>query len=560
MAFKALNLNPTILKALDAQGYHTPTPIQAKAIPPILEGKDVLGCAQTGTGKTAAFALPIIQRLSEMPVDKTRRGPAHPRALILSPTRELAAQIGESFGTYGKHSGLSHTVIYGGVSQYHQAKAIHRGVDILVATPGRLMDLMDQRIVTLKDVKVFILDEADRMLDMGFIQPIRKIAAAVPAGRQTLLFSATMPREIMHLADSLLKNPVKVSVTPVASAAPLITQSVYQVPFHNKQALLEVLLDEPGVDRAVVFTRTKHGADRVCMRLERDGIAAVAIHGNKAQNYRTRALDSFKSGKTRVLVATDVAARGLDVDNITHVFNFDLPMEPEAYVHRIGRTGRAGATGIAISFCDRAEFDQLRQIERLTGKQIPRMETPVLPSNDHQREEREGRAGQWQDRRDSRPSKFASSGPARGRPQRGGFGDRPSQAQRDSYGDGPASRPSAPRAPRPAFAPAATKPAPAPRHPPAPHPPAPRPAPPPKHPAFVPHPHGARPAPHPSSKKPHRMGPGPSARPGGAPASTGHHAPRPAHASSHPKQGGGHAAPHPKKMPFARRGPAKGGH
>ena len=560
MAFKALNLNPTILKALDAQGYHTPTPIQAKAIPPILEGKDVLGCAQTGTGKTAAFALPIIQRLSEMPVDKTRRGPAHPRALILSPTRELAAQIGESFGTYGKHSGLSHTVIYGGVSQYHQAKAIHRGVDILVATPGRLMDLMDQRIVTLKDVKVFILDEADRMLDMGFIQPIRKIAAAVPAGRQTLLFSATMPREIMHLADSLLKNPVKVSVTPVASAAPLITQSVYQVPFHNKQALLEVLLDEPGVDRAVVFTRTKHGADRVCMRLERDGIAAVAIHGNKAQNYRTRALDSFKSGKTRVLVATDVAARGLDVDNITHVFNFDLPMEPEAYVHRIGRTGRAGATGIAISFCDRAEFDQLRQIERLTGKQIPRMETPVLPSNDHQREEREGRAGQWQDRRDSRPSKFASSGPARGRPQRGGFGDRPSQAQRDSYGDGPASRPSAPRAPRPAFAPAATKPAPAPPTPHAPHPPPPPPRPPPTPPAIVPPPHGARPAPHPSSKKPHRMGPGPSARPGGAPASTGHHAPRPAHASSHPKQGGGHAAPHPKKMPFARRGPAKGGH
>jgi ATP-dependent RNA helicase RhlE len=400
MAFKSLKLNETILKALAEQGYHTPTPIQAKAIPPILEGKDVLGCAQTGTGKTAAFALPIIQRLQEMPVDKARRGPAHPRALILSPTRELAAQIGESFATYGRHAGLSHTVIFGGVSQFHQVKAIHRGVDILVATPGRLMDLMDQRIVTLKDVKIFVLDEADRMLDMGFIQPIRRIASQVPGGRQTLLFSATMPKEIMHLADSLLKHPVKVAVNPVASAAPLIEQSVYMVPFHNKQALLEVLLEEPGVERALVFTRTKHGADRVCKRLDREGIPAVAIHGNKAQNYRIRALDAFRSGKARVLVATDVAARGLDIDNVTHVFNFDLPMEPEAYVHRIGRTGRAGATGIAIAFCDKAEFDLLRQIERLTGKTIPKIDKlPVLPSNDHQRDERAGRGDDFRERR-----------------------------------------------------------------------------------------------------------------------------------------------------------------
>ncbi len=572
MAFKALNLNPTILKALDQQGYHTPTPIQAKAIPPILEGKDVLGCAQTGTGKTAAFALPIIHRLTEMPVDKTRRGPAHPRALILSPTRELAAQIGDSFGTYGKHSGLSHTVIFGGVSQFHQVKAIHRGVDILVATPGRLMDLMDQKIVTLKDVKVFILDEADRMLDMGFIQPIRRIAAAVPAGRQTLLFSATMPREIMHLADSLLKNPVKVAVTPVASAAPLITQSVYQVPFHNKQALLEMLLDEPGVERAVVFTRTKHGADRVCTRLERDGIAAVAIHGNKAQNYRTRALDSFKSGKTRVLVATDVAARGLDVDNITHVFNFDLPMEPEAYVHRIGRTGRAGATGIAISFCDRAEFDQLRQIERLTGKQIPRMETPVLPSNDHQREEREGRGGQWQDRRDSRSARFGPGGGSRGRPQRGGY-SRPSQAQNDSYGDGPA-RMSPPR-PHASHAPHA------PHHAqPAPKPHAPRPA----HAAHAskhaghgthaskthgaPRPHHAPKsggdAPHAAhAPKPHAHGSKSHAPSHGAPraphAAHGQHGGKPSHASHAGKHSGGSSHPHPKRKQFGHQGPRKGG-
>jgi ATP-dependent RNA helicase RhlE len=586
MAFKSLNLNATILKALHEQGYETPTPIQAKAIPPILEGKDVLGCAQTGTGKTAAFALPVIQRLSEMPVDKTKRGAVHPRALILSPTRELAAQIGESFGTYGKNSGLSHAVIFGGVSQHHQVKAIHRGVDVLVATPGRLMDLMDQRIVTLKDVKVFILDEADRMLDMGFIQPIRRIAAAVPGGRQTLLFSATMPREIMHLADSLLKNPVKVSVAPVASTASLITQSVYQCAFHNKQALLELLLEEPGVDRAVVFTRTKHGADRVCQRLERDGIAAVAIHGNKAQNYRTRALDSFKSGKTRVLVATDVAARGLDVDNITHVFNFDLPMEPEAYVHRIGRTGRAGASGIAISFCDRAEFDQLRQIERLTGKQIPRMETPVLPTNDHQREEREGRTPYRPDRRESRPQRSAPSGPSHGRPPRGEYGERPFAGRRDSHAPrgaafpspshapradhGHASKPHAPaphshaaRAPHASHS-ASTHHAPAARPAPAtPHAPRPAHAPAASHGAHAPHPQTPRPGHHASPKKPHRKGAGPNTRPSTPPPAHGHHrAAKPAHGAPRAKSGAGHPAAHghPKKKSFTQRGPARGGH
>ncbi len=353
-----------------------PTPIQAKAIPPILEGKDLLGCAQTGTGKTAAFALPILHQLMNAPVDKTRRGPVLPRVLVLSPTRELATQIGESFATYGRHTGLNHTVIFGGVSQFHQVRALQRGVDILVATPGRLMDLMEQRHVNLSAVKVFVLDEADRMLDMGFIQPIRRIASAVPAGRQTLLFSATMPKEIMHLADSLLKNPVKVAVAPVASTAALIEQSVYMVQRERKPALLEHLLNDPAVTRVLVFTRTKHGADRLMKRLIQSGVPSDAIHGNKAQNARQRALDQFRSGRSRVLVATDVAARGLDVDGITHVFNYDLPNEPESYVHRIGRTGRAGASGMAISFCDSEERGFLRDIERLTGKRIPLVEAP----------------------------------------------------------------------------------------------------------------------------------------------------------------------------------------
>ncbi|MDX2017589.1 MAG: DEAD/DEAH box helicase [Planctomycetota bacterium] len=378
MPFAALGLSDLILRSLNEQGYSTPTPIQAKSIPPILEGRDVLGCAQTGTGKTAAFSLPLIHRLSNMPIDKARRGPALPRALILSPTRELAAQIAESVATYGKHVGLSHTVIYGGVSQHHQVKALQRGVDIVIATPGRLLDLMQQRYVNLSAVSIFVLDEADRMLDMGFIQPIRTIAAALPKGpRQTLLFSATMPKEIMHLAESLLRDPVRVAVTPVASAAPLIEQRLYMIPSRRKQALLEHFLADSTVKRAVVFTKTKHGADRVCNNLHRDGVDAIAIHGNKSQNFRTRALDAFRSGRMRVLVATDVAARGLDVDNISHVFNFDLPMEPEAYVHRIGRTARAGASGIAISFCDPAERGLLRDVERLLKKPIPSAPLPA---------------------------------------------------------------------------------------------------------------------------------------------------------------------------------------
>jgi ATP-dependent RNA helicase RhlE len=377
MQFSDLRLSPPLLRALEQEGYTIPTPIQAQAIPHALEGRDVLGCAQTGTGKTAAFALPILHRLFSSPVDKAQRGPRKARALILSPTRELASQIGESFGAYGRETGLKHTVIFGGVSQLHQERALARGVDIIVATPGRLIDLMQQRLVDLSGVEVFVLDEADRMLDMGFIDPIRRIAAATPsAGRQTLLFSATMPKPIMQLANSLLRDPVRVSVNPGASAAPLIEQSLFMVPTARKQALLHWLLEDTEFTRVVVFTRTKHGAERVGKKLLRAGVAAETIHGNKAQNARRRALESFRDGRSRVLVATDVAARGLDVDNISHVINFDLPVEAEAYVHRIGRTGRAGASGIALSFCEPEERGLLRDIERLLGTKIEIETTP----------------------------------------------------------------------------------------------------------------------------------------------------------------------------------------
>jgi len=380
MLFTNLNLSTPILDAVTQEGYTTPTPIQAQAIPPAIEGRDLLGCAQTGTGKTAAFALPILHRLTNMPIDKSKRGPALARALILSPTRELATQIAESFKTYGKNTTITGAVIYGGVSQHHQVKALQRGIDVIVATPGRLMDLMEQGYVDLTGIKVLVLDEADRMLDMGFIQPIRRICAALPKTRQTLLFSATMPREIMHLADSLLTNPVKVSVAHDVATTELIDQSVYMVSRYSKQALLRHMIDEGNIQRAVVFTRTKHGADKVSDKLNAAGITAAAIHGNKAQNMRDRVLAGFKTGRSRVLVATDVAARGLDVDAITHVFNFDLPNEPEAYIHRIGRTGRAGAKGTAISFCDGEERSFLRAIERLTKNKIPAItELPALP-------------------------------------------------------------------------------------------------------------------------------------------------------------------------------------
>ncbi|MEQ8770523.1 MAG: DEAD/DEAH box helicase [Phycisphaerales bacterium] len=366
--FASLNLSARMLETLTAQGYETPTPIQAKSIPPILEGRDLLGCAQTGTGKTAAFGLPLLEHL----VATARHGgePRQARALILAPTRELAGQIEDNLRTYGRGTGLRAALVFGGVKQHRQVRQLQAGVDVIIATPGRLLDLMEQGHIDLSSVEVFVLDEADRMLDMGFIDPIRKIARELPKERQTLLFSATMPPKIRQLAETMLRDPVSVSVTPVASAAPLIDQRLYHVPGEHKTTLLTHLLQDAAIIRTVVFTKTKHGAEKLAKKLSRDGISAGAIHGNKTQSQRQRALDAFKNGKSRVLVATDVAARGLDVDGISHVFNFNLPNEPEAYVHRIGRTGRAGAEGQAISFCSRDERGHLRAIERLTGETI----------------------------------------------------------------------------------------------------------------------------------------------------------------------------------------------
>jgi ATP-dependent RNA helicase RhlE len=380
MNFADLQLIPSLLRAVEAEGYATPTPIQQQAIPHVLSGRDLLGCAQTGTGKTAAFALPLLHRLSqaERPANKRDR---KPRVLILAPTRELAGQIGESFATYGRHTGMRHAVIFGGVSQNPQTRAIRAGVDVLVATPGRLLDLMNQRFVDLRPVEMFVLDEADRMLDMGFIHDIRKIVAKLPQQRQTLFFSATMPPEIRELANTILRDPVKVQVAPESATVDLIEQSVYFVDKRHKPTLLQHLLRTRGIARAIVFTRTKHGADKVARHLDKVGIRAEAIHGNKSQGARQKALEKFRSQHPPVLVATDVAARGLDIDNVSHVFNFDLPNVAESYVHRIGRTGRAGATGTAISFCGGEERGDLKQIERLIRKSI-RVEDdhPTYPS------------------------------------------------------------------------------------------------------------------------------------------------------------------------------------
>ncbi|HTJ51516.1 MAG TPA: DEAD/DEAH box helicase [Cyclobacteriaceae bacterium] len=369
MSFEKLNIAEPILKALKAEGYSSPTPIQEQSIPIILQRKDLLGCAQTGTGKTAAFAIPILQILHEDELYK--KGANGIKALILTPTRELAIQIGESFAAYGKLLRLRHTVVFGGVSQKAQTDALRDGVDILIATPGRLLDLMSQRFINLGQLKLFVLDEADRMLDMGFIHDVKKVIAKLPPKRQTLFFSATMPPEIQTLANTILTNPIKVEVTPVSSTANTITQSVFFVEKQNKKKLLIHLLKDPTVESALVFARTKHGADKVAKDLVKSGIGAMAIHGNKSQNQRQTALGNFKNGKTRVLVATDIAARGIDVDDLSHVINFELPNVPETYVHRIGRTGRAGASGIAYSFCDAEEKEYLRDIQKLIGKVVP---------------------------------------------------------------------------------------------------------------------------------------------------------------------------------------------
>ena len=377
MTFEDLKLIEPLLRAVRGEGYETPSPIQRQAIPLLLAGRDILGCAQTGTGKTAAFALPILQTLY-----KQRAGGSPKRvvrALVLTPTRELALQITESFQAYGRYTGLRATCVFGGVSQVPQVDALREGVDILVATPGRLNDLIGQGLCDLRTVSIFTLDEADRMLDMGFINDVKKIIAKIPAKRQTLLFSATMPGEIEALAATILKNPAKVAVTPVASTVDTIEQWVYFVDKPNKIKLLIGLLEDPDIESTLTFSRTKHGADKICKALCRAGIDARAIHGDKSQNARQNALQEFKSGKVRVLVATDIAARGIDIDQLSLVINYDLPNEPETYVHRIGRTGRAGLSGVAISLCDFDEKAYLKDIQKLIGKEIEVVEEHPWP-------------------------------------------------------------------------------------------------------------------------------------------------------------------------------------
>jgi len=384
MRFTELRLAEPIVRAVAREGYTSPTPIQSKAIPEILNGQDVLGCAQTGTGKTAAFALPILHRLAESASSANRSGgkgrPKNapsartPRALVICPTRELATQIFDSFRAYGRFLSVRPTVVFGGVSQSPQVRSLRAGTDVLVATPGRLLDLMEQGFIDLRSIEALVLDEADRMLDMGFIRDIQRIVEHLPKKRQTLLFSATMARDIRRLADAILREPIFVEAAPAASTADSISQGVYMVNRRNKSTLLERLIRREGMERALVFTRTKHGADKLVKSLQRSGIEAGAIHSNKNQNARTRALAGFKSGRTPVLVATDIASRGIDVDEITHVVNFDMPNEPETYVHRIGRTARAGASGVAFSFCDHDEMSHLRSIERLIGGRIDVMD------------------------------------------------------------------------------------------------------------------------------------------------------------------------------------------
>ena len=374
MSFKNLELTQPILKALETQGYTTPTPIQKQAIPLVLQGRDLLGVAQTGTGKTAAFGIPLLQLLDEK--NNSKRGI---KALILTPTRELAIQIDESLAAYGKYTKLSHTVIFGGVSQVNQVSKLKRGVDILVATPGRLLDLMNQGFINLRQLEIFVLDEADRMLDMGFIHDVKKVIKALPSKRQTLFFSATMPDEIQDLAKMMLKDPAKVEVTPPSSTVDKIQQQIYFTNKPDKRKLLLHLLETNGISTALVFTRTKHGADKVARFLDKAKIKSAAIHGNKSQNSRQNALKNFKNGNLNVLVATDIAARGIDIDELKHVFNFDLPNVPETYVHRIGRTGRAGNEGMAISFCAADERKELKDIEKLAKIRIPVIEEHPYP-------------------------------------------------------------------------------------------------------------------------------------------------------------------------------------
>ncbi|MCH9653313.1 MAG: DEAD/DEAH box helicase [Planctomycetes bacterium] len=378
--FKELDLIAPVQRALVEENYETPTPIQAQTIPAALSGHDILGCAQTGTGKTAAFALPILNQLGQ---HNRKSAPGRPFALVLAPTRELAIQIGDSFAAYSRHLRLRHVLVYGGVSQGNQVRALNRGAHIIVATPGRLLDLMNQGHIKLEQLEVFVLDEADRMLDMGFMPDLKRIISKLPDERQSLFFSATMAPKISELAQTLLKNPVSVNVTPESKSVKKIKQELMYVERNGKLPLLKKILSTPDVDRALVFMRTKRTANMLSQQLVRFGIKATAIHGNKSQGARQRALEAFRSKQVQVLVATDVAARGIDIDGITHVINFDLPLEPEAYVHRIGRTGRAGAEGIAISFCSDSERGELRAIEKQIGQKVPRSkDQPKLEPKD----------------------------------------------------------------------------------------------------------------------------------------------------------------------------------
>jgi ATP-dependent RNA helicase RhlE len=472
--FHELGLDPVLLKALDSEGYTTPTPIQAQAIPSILAGKDLLGIAQTGTGKTAAFALPILHRLNASRQPAMRKGV---RTLVLSPTRELATQIGESFRTYGRHMGFSVAVVYGGVAHKPQRDALARGVDVLVATPGRLIDHMTERNVTLEGTEILVLDEADQMMDLGFIRPLRQIVAKLSHRRQSLFFSATMPHEIGALAAELLKDPVKVSVSPVTKTADRVAQEVIFVEQNKKRALLVELFADPEMTRTIVFTRTKRGADRVARHLELAGVPVSAIHGNKSQAQRDQAMRGFKAGRIRALIATDIAARGIDVDAVSHVINYEIPNVPESYVHRIGRTARAGAEGTAISLVDNEERGYLRDIERLTRLQIPSKDrrndatlvTPVESRAERDAERADlspgGSRGQRGGPRSDRPRNFASrggddrnrSGEHRdrsndrldregGRPQRPRFDDRgPRRAETNERDGAPKSSRGAPR-------------------------------------------------------------------------------------------------------------------
>ena len=436
-SFAQLDLVEPIHRALRAESYETPTPIQAQAIPHLLAGRDLLGIAQTGTGKTAAFALPILQRLSAERVQPMRNAM---RALILTPTRELAVQIHDSFRAYGRFLPLRAAVIYGGVGQKPQTDALARGPDIVIATPGRLLDLMQQGHVRLDRVSVFVLDEADRMLDMGFIHDVKRVIAKLPATRQSLLFSATMPPDVERLAGGILKTPERVEVTPQATTVERIEQRVLFVDSADKRALLADVLKDPAIARALVFTRTKHGANRVAEQLDKLGVAADAIHGNKSQSARQRALDDFRRGKTRVLVATDIAARGIDIDGITHVINYELPNVPESYVHRIGRTARAGADGIALSFCDGSERAFLKDIEKLTRQRLAVVEdhrfhragaAQAAPAAHRQARQEPGRNGNGRGEQ-PRNGRHAPGRNGRHEPSRGGRG--PQRGRRGGHG------------------------------------------------------------------------------------------------------------------------------